>query len=80
MQPTILAPASGFSPWALFLREINADISVRRARASDQEREREKGVRKSRDKESKVDGARERQRKSSQNKIATFRVDTRKVV
>lgn len=28
MQPTILAPASGFSPWALFLKEIRADMSV----------------------------------------------------
>lgn len=28
VQPTILAPASGFSPWALFLKEIRADMSV----------------------------------------------------
>lgn len=28
VQPTILAPASGFSPWALFLKEISADMSV----------------------------------------------------
>lgn len=30
VQPTILAPASGFSPWALFLREIRADMSAGR--------------------------------------------------
>lgn len=28
VQPTIFAPASGFSPWALFLKEIRADMSV----------------------------------------------------
>lgn len=28
VQPTILAPASGFSPWALFLKEIRADMSA----------------------------------------------------
>lgn len=28
VQPTILAPASGFSPWALFLKEMRADMSV----------------------------------------------------
>ena len=27
VQPTIFAPASGFSPWALFLKEIRADMS-----------------------------------------------------
>lgn len=28
VQPTILAPARGFSPWALFLSAIRADMSV----------------------------------------------------
>lgn len=28
MHPTTLAPASGFSPWALLRREMSADISV----------------------------------------------------
>lgn len=27
VQPTILAPAKGFSPWALFLKAISAGIS-----------------------------------------------------
>jgi len=27
VQPTIFAPASGFSPWALFRKEIRADMS-----------------------------------------------------
>lgn len=29
VQPTILAPAKGFSPWARFLSEIRADMSVK---------------------------------------------------
>lgn len=33
VQPTILAPASGFSLWALFLREIKADMSEMRVQA-----------------------------------------------
>ena len=34
VQPTMLAPASGFSPWALFLREMRADMSVEEHTAS----------------------------------------------
>lgn len=30
VQPTILAPARGFSPWARFLRAISAGISERK--------------------------------------------------
>ena len=29
VQPTILAPAKGFSPWALFLKAISAGISAK---------------------------------------------------
>lgn len=32
VQPTILAPAKGFSPWARFLSEIRADMSVKEQR------------------------------------------------
>lgn len=28
VQPTILAPANGFSPWALFLKAMSAGIST----------------------------------------------------
>lgn len=34
VQPTMLAPASGFSPWALFLKEMRADMSVEEHTAS----------------------------------------------
>lgn len=33
VQPTTLAPARGFSPWARFLRAIRAGISERGAKA-----------------------------------------------
>lgn len=49
MQPTIFAPASGFSPWALFLREINADISVGKKRSGVIESEGDRETGKERD-------------------------------